>query len=66
MREPADPPRTFEPHTREQIRAKLLEALAESEPAEPMTAEDWESIRRECRERLNADDSPLANRVSDP
>ena len=66
MRGSADPPRAFEPHTREQIRTKLLEALAESGPAEPMTAEDWESIRRDCRERLNADDSPLANGESDP
>lgn len=58
--EPADTPRAFEPHTREQIRAKLREALAEPGPFEPMMAEDWESIRRECRERLAAARHPAS------
>src|SRR5438876_12032206 len=36
--------------TRAELEAKLLEAL-DSGPATPLTAEDWQEIRRQVRER---------------
>jgi antitoxin ParD1/3/4 len=35
---------------RQEVRGKLLEAM-HSEPATPMTKEDWEGIRREVHDR---------------
>ena len=45
-------PAAHEPHSHEQVRTKLREALDEVGPVEPMTREDWDSIRREGREQL--------------
>jgi antitoxin ParD1/3/4 len=40
-----------ERRTRDRIEALLLEGL-ESGPAQPLTADDWQAIRDEARERL--------------
>jgi len=39
---------------RRKLEAKLIEGI-ESGPAVPMTREDWESIKREALERLQAE-----------
>lgn len=38
-------------HTREWLEAEIAKGI-DSGPAEPMTAEDWESIRAEVRGRI--------------
>ncbi len=44
-------PEPYEPHTWDQIEAKVFEALDDPSPRIVVTAEFWESIRRGGKER---------------